>query len=228
MVGELDRVDLNLMEVLGINWVVTENGGLILPDFERLEKHEWDNNGIPFYIFQRENVVRPHAIFWDYKTTEHSNFQETGGIGTSAWDEFFEYLEHENYYRVALVEGLEADAADADENRERISSITNATWVSPYEMRASVRVSGDAVFMIRDQYYPGWEVTIDGKKSDLLRVNYVFKGVMVQHGQHDIVFKYKPRYLLIGWAVSILTLVFIVWVLNRTRLRSRSSKLTAG
>jgi uncharacterized membrane protein YfhO len=42
-------------------------------------------------------------------------------------------------------------------------------------------------------YYPaGWNVYLDGKKSDYAKVNYVLRGMPVPAGKHEIVFKFEP------------------------------------
>jgi uncharacterized membrane protein YfhO len=40
-------------------------------------------------------------------------------------------------------------------------------------------------------YYPeGWSATIDGKPSEILKVNYLLRGVELENGNHEIVFTF--------------------------------------
>ena len=48
------------------------------------------------------------------------------------------------------------------------------------------------VLVLHDLYYPGWEVTVDGKPMPLLRVNILFRGVEVPFGHHIVEFSYNP------------------------------------
>lgn len=60
---------------------------------------------------------------------------------------------------------------------------------------------GFAVFS--DVYYPaGWNVYIDGKKDEIVRVNYLLRGVKIPAGQHTIEMKFEPRSYYLGNAIS--------------------------
>ncbi|MGX5818856.1 YfhO family protein [Chitinophaga lutea] len=82
--------------------------------------------------------------------------------------------------------------------------------------RSSNRQAGLAVFS--DIYYPaGWSAYIDGKKEDIVRVNYLLRGVKLPAGDHEIVMKFEPRSYEVGnvitrWA-SILILILFFAVL---------------
>lgn len=48
---------------------------------------------------------------------------------------------------------------------------------------------GDGFLVQMDAYYPTWTVSIDGKKTLLLRTNFAFRGVVVPKGKHTVIFK---------------------------------------
>lgn len=63
-------------------------------------------------------------------------------------------------------------------------------------------------------YYPkGWTATIDGKKTDYLRANYILNGLVVPAGEHIIVFEFKPPHLSALRAVSIISSLLLVLIL---------------
>jgi hypothetical protein len=48
------------------------------------------------------------------------------------------------------------------------------------------------VVVVADQFFPGWEATIDGKPTELLRANAFQRAVFVEPGSHTIYFAYRP------------------------------------
>jgi hypothetical protein len=63
-----------------------------------------------------------------------------------------------------------------------------------------------ALLVLADQWYTGWEATIDGAPAPLVRVNAVLRGVPLTPGQHEIIFEFRPPALLAGGVLSILGL----------------------
>ena len=70
------------------------------------------------------------------------------------------------------------------------------------------RNGGYAVFS--EIYFPwGWQITIDGEKVDMARVNYVLRGLNIPAGEHDIEFCFEPTSLRVNTAIAF-TSIFIV------------------
>jgi uncharacterized membrane protein YfhO len=63
------------------------------------------------------------------------------------------------------------------------------------------------IAMLSDSYYPGWEVTVDGKRTDLLIADGIFRAVAVPKGTHTIVFSFHPKSFSIGLDVSAICIV---------------------
>jgi uncharacterized membrane protein YfhO len=64
-----------------------------------------------------------------------------------------------------------------------------------------------------DTWFPGWEVTVDGKPAELLKTNYAFKGVFVTPGEHEVVFSYRPmtfQYGAIGTLIGLLITLILM------------------
>jgi hypothetical protein len=72
---------------------------------------------------------------------------------------------------------------------------------------------GFAVFA--DVYYPaGWKATIDGKEAEIIKTNYLLRGLFVPAGKHQIEFTFKPdtyyKWNKVSLISSILILLLVV------------------
>ncbi len=68
----------------------------------------------------------------------------------------------------------------------------------PEKVTASVSCERPALLCFFDTWFPGWTVEVDGKPADLERVDYTFKGVFLDKGDHEVIFSYRPRSVLYG------------------------------
>ncbi|MEW6729733.1 MAG: YfhO family protein [Acidobacteriota bacterium] len=77
------------------------------------------------------------------------------------------------------------------------------------EVRLQASNSGTRLLVLTDTYYPNWEVFVDGKAMPLLRVNHALRGVVLEAGEHQVQFVFRPRSLLYGLELSLVTLAFL-------------------
>lgn len=75
-----------------------------------------------------------------------------------------------------------------------------------YQVRNSA--AGLAVFS--ELFIPYWKVRVDGRETPVLRVNYAFRGVELEPGEHTVHFHYHSPYLLQGLYVSLGSLVVLL------------------
>ena len=69
------------------------------------------------------------------------------------------------------------------------------------------QASASGFVVLLDGFDPGWRARLDGEPAPVLRANAVFRAVAVPQGQHRVELVYRPRGLLLGLAVSFLSLV---------------------
>lgn len=69
-----------------------------------------------------------------------------------------------------------------------------AEIVSYEPERVAVRVRGDGpgLLVLSDSAYPGWRASVDGAPINVLTVNYLFRGVPVAGGEHEVLFEFRP------------------------------------
>ncbi len=67
--------------------------------------------------------------------------------------------------------------------------------------------------VLTDTWYPGWQVTVDGKPSKILKANANFRAVSLSPGTHTVEFTYKPSSYTVGLGISLATLCGIILAL---------------
>lgn len=101
--------------------------------------------------------------------------------------------------------------------------IIKMTHYAPNEIDYSVTASDKGLAVFSEIYYPeGWTATIDGKPADILRVNYLLRGLEMPKGKHTVVFKFDlPKFRSFN-RISMITsaalfLLLIGAIVNRLR-----------
>src|SRR5207247_11003215 len=90
--------------------------------------------------------------------------------------------------REAIVEGdpLPVGSSAGEAGAARIVSTHGDRQV------ADVRADRDGVLVVSDAWAPGWQARVDGRRVDVRRVDYLFRGVPVRAGRHTVEFAYRP------------------------------------
>ena len=72
--------------------------------------------------------------------------------------------------------------------------------------------------VISETWYPGWVVEINGKRGEILKANYLFRGLFLEPGINSIVFLYHPESFYWGSIISICGLIgFLSLILYNIR-----------
>lgn len=85
------------------------------------------------------------------------------------------------------------------------------------DVRSRARRAG--LLVLTDLHYPGWKATVDGRPTDIERVDYLMRGVRVPAGTHDIRFTYVPASFRAGWLLSLAGLALVGFLLVTGRRR---------
>jgi membrane protein YfhO len=81
---------------------------------------------------------------------------------------------------------------------------------APEAVEVRAHLSRRGLVVLHDEYDPYWRATVDGQAAKVLRVNYVFRGVVVEAGDHLIRFTYRPTLVYAGTALTLATLVTLL------------------
>jgi len=93
---------------------------------------------------------------------------------------------------------------------------------SPKHIVFTANASAPSVLLLNDRYDANWHVTVDDKPADLLRCNYIMRGVYLSAGPHTVKFDFsmanKPIY--VTFAAIGASLCLAVWLGFATKRKS--------
>jgi hypothetical protein len=96
---------------------------------------------------------------------------------------------------------------------------------TPKHLVFTANTVAPSVLLLNDKYDPSWRVTVDGQPAELLRCNFIMRGVYVPAGPHTVEFKFslpnKPLYVTLA---AILTGLGLLGLLGRFGLRTSPGK----
>lgn len=58
------------------------------------------------------------------------------------------------------------------------------------------------LLLLADTFYPGWEATVDGRPTTIMRANVAHRAVELPPGAHRVVFAFRPRSAIAGLALT--------------------------
>jgi hypothetical protein len=76
----------------------------------------------------------------------------------------------------------------------------------PERIELTTDLDRPTVVSVAQQALPGWTVTIDGERADVIEVDGIFLGTSVPSGEHEIVFTYRSPWLTATLVVSVLAI----------------------
>ncbi|MEP7290031.1 MAG: YfhO family protein [Chloroflexota bacterium] len=99
------------------------------------------------------------------------------------------------------------------------------TTYRPNDVTIATSGSG-GLLVLSDQFYTGWQASVDGKDVETVRTLTAFRGVCVPAGDHTVQFKYRPLSFYAGVIISVvgwLSLLIYLMALYRTTRSARAA-----
>jgi hypothetical protein len=93
----------------------------------------------------------------------------------------------------------------------------------PERVAVQASMASPGLLVLRDTFYPGWQATVDGQATPVLCADHAFRAVPLAAGEHEVVFRYAPRSLRLGAAVSAAAMLVTLGLLVRARGRRAST-----
>ncbi|MDT7602615.1 MAG: hypothetical protein QOF61_612 [Acidobacteriota bacterium] len=126
--------------------------------------------------------------------------------------------------RTALVEDAPKDLPQLAGGE--LSAHTSARIVAyePNRLTVETEADRDALLVVSEIFYPGWEASVDGRAARIHLTDYLLRGVAVPAGRHRVEMRYRAPAARAGASVSALTLALLV-ALGVYARRTRTSRV---
>jgi hypothetical protein len=210
-----DGVGSPLLDLLNVRYVVLPaHANAALPDFQQLvEQLPTVYEDAEVMILERESALPRAWVVHDIRATADSEALELLSGGTV------------DAGRTALVgDGAISVEAASTGMQESVSIVAH----EPDRIRAQSTTGSSGMVVFSEMFDPGWSALIDGVSAPLHRVDFAVMGVVVPAGVHVIELRYRSPGLLLGAAISLLTVAAILcafaWVGNDRARRKQTLK----
>ena len=88
------------------------------------------------------------------------------------------------------------------------------TSYKPNHLKYVSNNSNEGFAVFSEMYYKdGWNATIDGKKSDYIKVDYALRGMTIPAGKHTIEFKFEPQVVKTGSTIALISSIGMLLLL---------------
>ena len=103
-----------------------------------------------------------------------------------------------------------------------VSGQVEITSHRPDRISLATEATGEAYLFISEIFYPGWKSFIDGKPTEILRGNYLFRVVGVPKGPHEVRLVFDPWTIKGGTGITLLTVLLILTMLVFRRFKRKT------
>ena len=123
-------------------------------------------------------------------------------------DELLNKLKDTDISKIALglKNSISKDLPQTFESKDliKIEKVKNSSSHLTYNYNAL----SEQLIVFSEIYYPsGWEVFIDGEKSNFFDINYLLRGMIIPEGKHEIEFFFSPEIVKTGINIRIITII---------------------
>ena len=110
--------------------------------------------------------------------------------------------------------------------KDNNANITLTGEVTPDKITYQTNASTDQLAIFSENYYSkGWNVYIDGNKSEHFRANYILRAMRIPKGEHKIEFKFEPQSyklgVIVSYICSTLLLLMVCFIIYKEREKIR-------
>lgn len=126
-------------------------------------------------------------------------------------------------YKIVVLLGTTSQESEGADWRPSVGSAEVST-ISQSFNRVAFRVVSDQPgwLVIGDSYYPGWQATVNGRKTQLWQGNLAMRVVPIPAGNSDVALDFQPPMLQRGKIATLSTFMLILLVMAVSKLYART------
>jgi len=84
-------------------------------------------------------------------------------------------------------------------------------WIerTPNRLVMEVQTSGPGILVLSENWFPGWQATVDGESTPVLRADHTLRAIALSGGVHDVEMEFRPTMVRAGFALSLVSLLLL-------------------
>ena len=128
-------------------------------------------------------------------------------------DEEMNALDKLDTKNTAVVNKKEFDTKYKVFAKDSLASV-NLDSYKPNHLKYTSNNNNDGLAVFSEMYYEnGWKATIDGKETEIFRVDYALRGLQIPAGKHTIEFKFEPQVIQTGSTITLISCIGMLFLL---------------
>ena len=143
-------------------------------------------------------------------------------------DEEMNALDKLDTKNTAVVNKKEFDFENKAFATDSLASVNLASY-KPNHLKYIANNNNDGLAVFSEMYYDnGWKATIDGKETEIFRVDYALRGLQIPAGNHTIEFKFEPQVIQTGGTITLISSIGMLLLMiggiyfeNKKRVENR-------
>lgn len=168
-----------------------------------------------------------------FRTYENHNFVPNALLLTDAKvmkvEDIVKEMEKDSFDpRKTIILEKEQKLSSALNTDEEAGNVSIDKKKSGQEVLIHTNSKTAAYLLLTDIYYPGWHAYVDGRETEILKADYVFRAIPLNSGKHRVKFVYEPASFLIGSLITLFTIVTMIAYGSLSYMRNKWTPVTAS
>jgi hypothetical protein len=137
----------------------------------------------PFALFEFEGTLPRALLFskWEAMTNDTACLER---LRDPAFDP----------HREVLLSSPVASTAGAPAGESRTNGTVKIDHYEAKRVHLRASVTEPSILLLNDRYHPDWNVYVNGERRELLRCNFIMRGVQLEPGEMSVEFRFEPPY----------------------------------